>query len=215
MTRGIVAGIVAEVENLRAAIRRHRDYRGDDRCCGDDHELYCALPEGDTRPERETLVTIENCQHFIECRQTGREYVSPQRRIEELEKENARLTVQVELGMQVMSDSANRETEMEAEVKRLQDQVQGHCQRIAKQSELLSKKAERKWLPAPDADGFWRIIMPNGDHEVAEVQTYSPPGTPTYYRTGSDIDEYIDPSSDYFPRHWSKIDFDDAPKIGL
>lgn len=80
-----------EVERLRAAIRQHRDERGDDRCHADDGRLYAVLPEGDTRPERETLVTLENCQRYIECRQTGREYVSPQRRIEELESEVERL----------------------------------------------------------------------------------------------------------------------------
>ena len=51
-----------EVEKLMAAIRKHRDYRGDDRCFQDDAELYAVLPEGDTRPHSETAVTIENCQ---------------------------------------------------------------------------------------------------------------------------------------------------------
>lgn len=74
------------IEELETAIRRHRDYRGDDRCVGDNHELYCVLPEGDTRPVRETLVTIENCERYIACQQEpGREYVSPQREIERLE----------------------------------------------------------------------------------------------------------------------------------
>lgn len=68
----------------RAAIRRHRDYRGDDRCHLDDGELYALLPEGDTRPIRETAVTLENCARFIRCRQQGREYVSPEREIERL-----------------------------------------------------------------------------------------------------------------------------------
>jgi hypothetical protein len=77
-----------EVERLRAAIRKHRDERGDDRCHADDGELYSVLPEGDTRPARETAVTLENCAKYIECRQTGREYVSPQRRIEELEADD-------------------------------------------------------------------------------------------------------------------------------
>lgn len=73
------------VEMLFQSIRKHRDQRGDDRCYLDDHELYLVLPEGDTRPTREIAVTLENCAKFIECRQQGREYVSPQRRIEELE----------------------------------------------------------------------------------------------------------------------------------
>ncbi len=81
----VVRLLAEEVRRLQEVIRTHRDQRGDDRCAADDHELYSVLPEGDTRPERETLVTIENCERYIECRQTGREYVSPQRRIEELE----------------------------------------------------------------------------------------------------------------------------------
>lgn len=82
---------------LQTAVRKHRDTRGDDRCFQDDAELYSALPEGDTRPARETAVTLENCEKYIECRQTGREYVSPQRRIEELEAENDRLKDRVQL----------------------------------------------------------------------------------------------------------------------
>ncbi len=77
----------AEIERLRAGIRKHMNTRGDDRCYQDDHDLYLLLPEGDTRPVREVAVTLENCQRYIECRQQGREYVSPQRRIEELEKQ--------------------------------------------------------------------------------------------------------------------------------
>ena len=74
----------AEVERLRAAIRKHMNERGDDRCYLSDAELYSVLPEGDTRPAVETAVTIENCAKFIACRQQGREYVSPEREIERL-----------------------------------------------------------------------------------------------------------------------------------
>ena len=77
-------GTMEEVERLRAAIRKHRDYRGDDRCYQDDAELYAVLPEGDTRPTSDTAVTIENCAKYIIYRQQGREYVSPQREIERL-----------------------------------------------------------------------------------------------------------------------------------
>ncbi len=76
---------INRINELEAAIRKHRDMRGDDKCFQDDAELYGILTEGDTRPERDTAVTIENCQRYIECRQQGRDYVSPQRRIEELE----------------------------------------------------------------------------------------------------------------------------------
>ncbi len=83
--------LLLRVTALEAAIRRHRDERGDDRCHLDDGTLYAVLPEGDTRPDRETAVTLENCQRFIRNRQCGREYISPQVRIEELEAEVARL----------------------------------------------------------------------------------------------------------------------------
>ncbi len=72
------------VAGLLAAIRKHRDQRGDDRCHLDDGELYAVLPEGDTRPPQDTAVTLENCERFIRCRQQGREYVSPEREIERL-----------------------------------------------------------------------------------------------------------------------------------
>lgn len=70
--------------------------RGDDRCVGDDHELYLVLPEGDVRPEKDSAVTIENCQLFIHCRQNDQRYVSPQRYIEELEAKIKTLEVDLE-----------------------------------------------------------------------------------------------------------------------
>lgn len=57
--------LLDEVERLRAGIRKHRDCRGDDRCHLDDGGLHALLPEGDTRPARDTAVTIENCRHSI------------------------------------------------------------------------------------------------------------------------------------------------------
>jgi hypothetical protein len=78
--------------NLEAAIRKHRDERGDDRCWKDDEELYQVLSEGYTPPERDTAVELHNCEKFIACRQNpATVYVSPQRRIEELLQENERL----------------------------------------------------------------------------------------------------------------------------
>lgn len=49
--------LAREVQRLRAAIRAHRDQRGDDRCHLDDAALYAALPEGDTRP----AYSVERC----------------------------------------------------------------------------------------------------------------------------------------------------------
>lgn len=89
----------ARVAFLEAAIRKHRDQRGDDRCWLDDEDLYRLLPEGYATPERDVLVEVANCLQFLRCRRNPRtEYVSPQRRIEELEAEVQRL--RQELGKQ-------------------------------------------------------------------------------------------------------------------
>ena len=151
------------LEELAAAIRKHRDERGDDRCHADDAALYAVLPEGDTRPALETAVTIENCQRFIECLQQGREYISPQRRIEELE----------------------------AEVASLRQQVKGHCARIASQSDQLSRRAEKHpawhWIdtegnPLRDAD--YLVAMKNAVAEELVCEAAWRRGQ--WYLTGGD-----------------------------
>lgn len=76
----------SRIAELEAAIRSHRDQRGDDRCWMDDETLYTVLPEGYTPPVRDSSVELERCQKYITCRHNpATEYVSPQRRIEELE----------------------------------------------------------------------------------------------------------------------------------
>jgi hypothetical protein len=76
-----------ELERLRDAVRKHRDQRGDDRCWMDDEELYKVLPEGYVPPERDTSVELEHCKQYIACRRNpATTYISPERRIEELEK---------------------------------------------------------------------------------------------------------------------------------
>jgi hypothetical protein len=73
-------------ERAEAAIRAHRDARGDDRCWLDDEELYRALPEGYTPPARDTTVELARCEQFIAQRQNpATVYVSPQREIERLQ----------------------------------------------------------------------------------------------------------------------------------
>lgn len=74
------------VNRYEAKIRELRDTRGDDRCWRDLEELYATLPEGYTSPARDTTVELELCKEFIACsRDPKTTYVSPQRRIEELE----------------------------------------------------------------------------------------------------------------------------------
>lgn len=82
----------AEVERLRAAVRAHRDERGDNRCWLDDETLYRVLPEGFTPPARDSAVELERCKAFIASRHHPvTDYVSPQGRIEELEAERDKL----------------------------------------------------------------------------------------------------------------------------
>lgn len=79
------------VEFLIAAIRRHRDQRGDDRCWQDDLELYAALPEGvggaDLRlPSPQEM--LENCKRYCTHRHDPTQpYRSPEREVERLEAE--------------------------------------------------------------------------------------------------------------------------------
>jgi hypothetical protein len=87
-----LANLRAEVARLQAAIRLHRDQRGDDRCWMDDEALYAVLPEGYTPPERDTAVELERCRQYIECRRNPRTvYISPQREIERLQALNEEL----------------------------------------------------------------------------------------------------------------------------
>lgn len=79
-----------EVERLKAAIRKHRDQRGDDRCYLDDYELYAAI--GEPIPEHacqlcDPAMMLENCRRFIAARHDPKKpYLSPQRQIDELER---------------------------------------------------------------------------------------------------------------------------------
>jgi hypothetical protein len=57
------------IDELEAAIRKHRDEHGDDRCWQDDCELYNILPEGYDPPKMDEPVMLENCKRYIERRQ--------------------------------------------------------------------------------------------------------------------------------------------------
>lgn len=87
--------MAAELERLRKLVREHRDswLAGDDKCWKDNEVLYAAaLPEGFTPPARDSLCELANCVRYVtSCHHPQTTYVSPQRRIEELENEVARL----------------------------------------------------------------------------------------------------------------------------
>jgi hypothetical protein len=76
------------IRELEAAIRLHRDQKGDDRCWIDDLSLYSVLPEGCANADLRLHTPEEmlaNCKRFIASRQPDTEaYVSPQREIESL-----------------------------------------------------------------------------------------------------------------------------------
>ena len=82
-------GLMADdLKRLVDAIRTHRDQRGDDRCFLDDETLYAVLPEGYTPPVRDVSVELALCAKYIASRHNpATVYTSPQRRIEQLEKD--------------------------------------------------------------------------------------------------------------------------------
>jgi hypothetical protein len=91
-SQAVIDKLADTISALRTAIRAHRDARGDDRCWRDDEELYAVLPEGYTPPARDTAVELDRCRAFIASRQNPKtEYVSPEREIERLRTEQARL----------------------------------------------------------------------------------------------------------------------------
>lgn len=81
--------LLTRVRKLESAIRWHRDQwlNGDDKCWQDNETLYKLLPEGYEPPARDETVELGLCQKYIKsCHAPHIEYVSPQRRIEELEE---------------------------------------------------------------------------------------------------------------------------------
>ena len=67
----VLYDLVAEVLKLRAAIRSHRDQKGDDRCWMDDVELYKNLPEGVVDADFSLLSDEQfrrNCDVYIQNR---------------------------------------------------------------------------------------------------------------------------------------------------
>lgn len=83
-------------EKLSAAVREHRDQRGDDRCWMDDEKIYAALPEGYTPPEHDCAVELENCKRYIASRHhPATTYVSPERMVELIREEREQAVAEV------------------------------------------------------------------------------------------------------------------------
>lgn len=83
---------VARVAALEAAIRNHRDQRGDNRCWLDDRELYAVIDDtqADTAlPEKPEF--LQSCERFWQQRQAPGEVAPECMTIAQLMGENARL----------------------------------------------------------------------------------------------------------------------------
>ena len=87
-------GSTDRIQELEAAIRKHRDQRGDDRCWVDDLELYKVLGDSDNVTPDNSLPAkdefLRNCARFYDhrCKDgSGDGWKSYQ----ELEKENQQL----------------------------------------------------------------------------------------------------------------------------
>lgn len=136
------------LQQMLDAIRKHRDYRGDDRCWRDDEELYGRMPEGYIPQKIESSVELTNCQKFIECRKNPMTlYVSPERMIEQLRTQNERLISEQRSEKQFRSEIAS----LKAQVAQLtKDGVQkdvklkSFSERIEAQAEILTKHSQRK-----------------------------------------------------------------------
>ena len=91
--------LTVRIDELETAIRNHRDQKGDDRCWLDDVEIYKVLPEGVADADLRLHCPkemLENCKKYLAHRQNPEvPYISPQREIEKLEKENERLRAEV------------------------------------------------------------------------------------------------------------------------
>lgn len=90
------ANALDQLNKIYDVIRKIRDQKGDDRCWKDYEDLFKLLPEGYEAPVRDIAIELENCKWFLECaRNPKTTYVSPQRRIEELEKQVEDLKLQI------------------------------------------------------------------------------------------------------------------------
>lgn len=61
--------VLNRLDEVEAAIRKHRDQRGDDRCWMDDQELYAVVGEPIISPLPPKKEFLNNCERFWECRQ--------------------------------------------------------------------------------------------------------------------------------------------------
>jgi hypothetical protein len=137
------------VELLLAAIRKHRDQRGDDRCWRDDEELYRVLPEGYTPPARDSAVELENCKRFIACRQSpSTEYVSPEREIERLKVALTQPPRQSEDGR------------MLGTVRRWRDLSEAERRQISKEHPRPEHGYEAYWWRPLGAESWERTVAP-------------------------------------------------------
>jgi FtsZ-binding cell division protein ZapB len=139
---------VEMTEKYEAAIRKHRDQKGDDRCWIDDRELYAVLPEGyagfgPQLDEPEEM--LANCKRYIASRHDETiTYLSPAREIEKLRAEVARLGRELEVSKEA---TRSRERDLvyaqKGDVDRINN-LHGEISRLQKERAELEQNASNK-----------------------------------------------------------------------
>lgn len=102
---------------LLAAIKEHRDQRGDDRCWLDDKKLYAitgeVTDEGDAAlPPRE--VFLANCARYFECRQSGAPYFARDNALNSVRDLEEKITQMEIMDRRVCADYEERVSDIQA-----------------------------------------------------------------------------------------------------
>jgi len=143
-SRGEVRLLIAEIRRLRAAIVKHHDQKADDRCWMDDHELYAAAG----------LPDPDNCIGDPEAMLANcKRFITSRCRADGPWKSYA---------------------ELEAENAALRTQIAEFAERIAAQSELLSRLAGKPLaLSLLDAEEVAEIRRIAADQIAAALRKYA------------------------------------------
>lgn len=148
----------AEVERLKAAIREHRDQRGDNRCWLDDLNLYTALGEGTSDP---WITELPTCSEFLQsCRRYWQQRQAPECRMAEdalgemtiaqLEAECKRLTLLNEDKHRHIQAYCKAADEDRAVIGRLTMEID----RIASERDAICRYYVHEW-----AFDFWGALI--------------------------------------------------------
>lgn len=151
--------VFGELERLRAAVRKHRDYRGDDRCWGCTPLAEFCIALRRQAPAREIAVELANCERFIKCRRNpATEYVSPNVEIESLRDEVARLKGIIDKERALMDAGHKTSDEKDTEIARLRRTLNRLGQRFEK-SEAACKLWQERFFESAKANAEIGIAL--------------------------------------------------------